>query len=127
MADAAPPPQERLKPNKTRFFLSGGLSARLLPLTILFVAGGGALAFPPALASFERQWLLERVRGAETVSRFADIAKGSVNGPQREQLLRGAGVEWVAIQTSDEGLHLVLQGKRTSQTPYFVDLRDEAP
>jgi signal transduction histidine kinase len=127
MADAAPTPQELPRPKRPRFFWPGGLSARLLTLTILFVAGGGALAFPPALASFERQWLLERVRGAETVSRFADIAKSSVNGPQREQLLRGAGVEWVAVQTKDEGLHLVLQGKRTSQTPYFVDLRDGAP
>jgi signal transduction histidine kinase len=127
MADAAPTPQELPRPRRPRFFWPGGLSARLLTLTILFVAGGGALAFPPALASFERQWLLERVRGAETVSRFADIAKSSVNGPQREQLLRGAGVEWVAVQTKDEGLHLVLQGKRSSQTPYFVDLRDGAP
>jgi len=62
--------------------------------------------------------LLERVRAAETVSRFADIAKASVNGPRREQLLRGAGVEWVAIQTKDEGLHLVLEGKRTSRAPF---------
>ncbi len=127
MADAAPTPQELPRPKRPRFFWPGGLSARLLTLTVLFVAGGGALAFPPALASFERQWLLERVRGAETVSRFADIAKSSVGGPQREQLLRGAGVEWVAVQTKDEGLHLVLQGKRSSQTPYFVDLRNGAP
>jgi signal transduction histidine kinase len=127
MADAAPTPQELPRPKRPRFFWPGGLSARLLTLTILFVAGGGALAFPPALASFERQWLLERVRGAETVSRFADIAQSSVNGPQREQLLRGAGVEWVAVQTKDEGLHLVLQGKRRPETPYFVDLRDGAP
>jgi signal transduction histidine kinase len=127
MADAAPTPQELPRPKRPRFFWPGGLSARLLTLTILFVAGGGALAFPPALASFERQWLLERVRGAETVSRFADIANSNVNGPQREQLLRGAGVEWVAVQTKDEGLHLVLQGKRSPQTPYFVDLRDTAP
>jgi signal transduction histidine kinase len=127
MADAAPTPQELPRPRRPRFFWPGGLSARLLTLTILFVAGGGALAFPPALASFERQWLLERVRAAETVSRFADIAPTGVNDSQREQLLRGAGVERVAIQTPDEGLHLVLQGKRSSRTPYFVDLRDQAP
>src|SRR5436190_12540262 len=101
MADAAPTPQELPRSRRPRFFWPGGLSARLLTLTILFVASGGALAFPPALASFERQWLLERVRAAETVSRFADIAPTGVNDPQREQLLRGAGVEWVAIQTRD--------------------------
>jgi signal transduction histidine kinase len=126
MADAATP-QELPRPDRRRFFWPGGLSARLLTLTILFVAMGGALALPPALASFERQWLLERVRAAETVSRVSDIAPAGVNAAQRELLLRGAGVEWVAIQTKDVGLSLVLQGRRTSQAPYFVDLRHQAP
>ena len=126
MADAETP-QELPRPERPRFFWPGGLSARLLTLTILFVAGGGALALPPALASFERQWLLERVRAAETVYQFADIVRSSVNTPKREQLLRGAGVEWVAVQTRDLGLSLVLQGKRTPRAPYFVDLRGQAP
>jgi len=126
MADAETP-QALPRPERPRFFWPGGLSARLLTLTILFVAAGGALALPPALASFERQWLLERVRAAETVYLFADIVRSSVDAPKREQLLRGAGVEWVAVQTKDLGLSLVLQGKRTPQTPYFVDLRGQAP
>ena len=126
MADAETP-QALPRPERPRFFWPGGLSARLLTLTILFVAAGGALALPPALASFERQWLLERVRAAETVYLFADIVRSSVDAPKREQLLRGAGVEWVAVQTKDLGLSLVLQGERTPQTPYFVDLRGQAP
>lgn len=126
MADAETP-QALPRPERPRFFWPGGLSARLLTLTILFVSAGGALALPPALASFERQWLLERVRAAETVYLFADIVRSSVDAPKREQLLRGAGVEWVAVQTKDLGLSLVLQGKRTPQTPYFVDLRGQAP
>jgi signal transduction histidine kinase len=126
MADGPTPPKQS-RPERPRFFWPGGLSARLLTLTILFVSVGGALAVPPALASFERQWLLERVRAAETVYQFADIVRSSVSTPKREQLLRGAGVEWVAVQTKDLGLSLVLQGKRTSRTPYFVDLREQAP
>src|SRR5678815_5451758 len=126
MADGSTP-QELSRPKGPRFFWPGGLSARLFTLTILFVSVGGALAVPPALASFERQWLLERVRAAETIYQFADIVRSSVNAQKREQLLRGAGVEWVAVQTKDLGLSLVLQGKRTSQIPYFVDLRGQAP
>src|SRR3954471_5210782 len=126
MADV-PTPEELGRARRPRFFWPGGLSARLLTLTVLFVAGGGALALPPALASFERQWLLERVRAAETVYQFADIVRSSVNAAKREQRLRGAGVEWVAVQTQDVGLSLVLQGKRTSHAPYFVDLRGQAP
>jgi len=126
MADA-PSQQELPTPLRRRFFWPGGLSARLLVLTTLFVAFGGLLALPPALAAFEQQWLLERVRAAETVSRFSDIAPEGVSAGQREQLLKGAGVEWVAVQTKELGLSLVLQGRRTPQTPYFVDLRDQAP
>ncbi len=54
MADA-PEPQATAKPSRTRFFWPGGLSARLLILTTLFVAGAGALALPLTMASFEEQ------------------------------------------------------------------------
>ena len=36
MADAAPTPQELPRPERPRFFWPGGLSARLLTLTVLF-------------------------------------------------------------------------------------------
>ncbi|MET0272959.1 MAG: HAMP domain-containing sensor histidine kinase [Phenylobacterium sp.] len=127
MADAAPTPQELPKPGRRRFFWPGGLSARLLTLTILFVALGGAIALPPALAAFQEQWLLDRVRAAETISRISDIAPERLSLLQREQLLKGAGVEWVAISTPDVGLRLVLQGRRAPQRPYLVDLRDQGP
>ena len=51
MADA-PTPQEAPRPERPRFYWPGGLSARLLILTILFVAFGGALTIPPALLAF---------------------------------------------------------------------------
>ena len=126
MADATSP-QPPVRPPTRRFFWPGGLSTRLLILTTLFVAFGGLLALPPALAGFEQQWLLERVRAAETVSHFTDIAPQGVSPQLREQLLRGAGVQWVAVKDKDLGLRLVLQGRRSPQTPYFVDLRDQAP
>jgi signal transduction histidine kinase len=126
MADA-PTPQELPRPQRRRFFWPGGLSARLLTLTILFVAAGGAMALPPALAAYQESWLLDRVRAAETISRISDIAPERMTLRQREQLLQGAGVEWVAISTPDVGLRLVLQGARRPERPYLVDLRQQGP
>ena len=48
MADAPREPSER---TTRRLFWPGGLSARLLVLTVVFSALGGALAIPPALAA----------------------------------------------------------------------------
>ncbi|WP_374469859.1 sensor histidine kinase [Phenylobacterium sp.] len=126
MADA-PSPQELPRPVRRRIFWPGGLSARLLTLTILFVAAGGMMALPPALAAYQESWLLDRVRAAETISRISDIAPERMTLRQREQLLQGAGVEWVAISTEDVGLRLVLQGERRPQRPYLIDLRQQGP
>lgn len=126
MADAAAP-EDAPKPLSRRFFWPGGLSARLLILTILFVAVGGALALPTALAAFQEQWLLDRVRAAETIARISDIAPDRIDVVRREQLLKGAGVEGVAISTEDVGLRLVLQSEVRPRRPYLVDLRDQGP
>jgi signal transduction histidine kinase len=124
MADA-PSSLESPRPLRRRFFWPGGLSARLLVLTIFFVAFGGALALPPALAAYERQWLLERVRAAELVSLASDISPEGFSKQDGDQLLKGAGLERVAIQSA--GLRRsVLPGPRPTSTPYLVDLRDQA-
>ncbi|RAK59957.1 sensor histidine kinase [Phenylobacterium hankyongense] len=126
MADAATP-QELPRPDRPRFFWPGGLSARLLTLTILFVALGGALALPPALAAFEEQWLLDRIRAAELASLAPEVAPDRVVSEQLSaQLLQGAGVERVAIQT-DGMRRLVLGGPTLARAPYVVDLRHQAP
>ncbi|RAK57854.1 sensor histidine kinase [Phenylobacterium deserti] len=127
MADAATP-QDQPRLSRRRFFWPGGLSARLLILTILFVALGGSLALPAALAAYERQWLLDRVRAAELASLAPEVAPDRVVSEQlKTELLRGAGVEIVAI--SQDGIRsLVFSGPRTpQQAPYLVDLRDRAP
>lgn len=126
MADADTP-EPHPKPNRRRFFWPGGLSARLLTLTILFVAVGGAFALPPALASFEEQWLLDRIRAAELASLAPEVAPDRVVSEQLSaQLLQGAGVERVAIQT-DGMRRLVLGGPMLARAPYVVDLRHQAP
>ena len=126
MADG-PTPQELTRPDRRRFFWPGGLSARLLTLTILFVAVAGAIFLPLALASFEEQWLLDRVRAAELASLAPDVAPDrKVSEQISAQLLEGAGVTRVAIQS--EGMRrLVLGGPSLKRAPYLVDLRTQAP
>jgi signal transduction histidine kinase len=127
MADAAPTPQELPRPERPRFFWPGGLSARLLTLTILFAVLAAACALPLALASFEERWLLDRIRAAELASLAPDVAPDrKVSQQIATQLLNGAGVARVAIQT-DGMRRLVLGGPSLSRAPYVVDLRDQAP
>ncbi|MDB5477211.1 MAG: sensor histidine kinase [Phenylobacterium sp.] len=120
MADA---PQEPAITHRPRFFWPGGLSARLLTLTILFVAFGGLIALPPVLAAFEEQWLLDRVRAAELASLAPEVAPDrKVSEQLKTELLRGAGVEIVAI-SNDKIRSLVFAGPRQTRAPYLVDLR----
>jgi len=123
MADA---PTEAPERNRRRLFWPGGLSARLLVLTVVFAALGGAIAIPPAMAAYEQQWLLDRVRAAELASLAAEVAPDRVVSEQlKSQLLEGAGVEIVAV--SNDGVRrLVFASVRPSRAPYVVDLRPRA-
>src|SRR3954462_13557287 len=126
MADASTP-SEPLKWVRRRLFWPGGLSARLLVLTVVFAALGGALAIPPALAAYEKQWLLDRVRAAELASLAAEVAPDRVVSEQlKTQLLAGAGVEIVSVST-DGVREMLFASVRPAQTPYRVDLRNNAP
>ncbi|MEW5683636.1 MAG: HAMP domain-containing sensor histidine kinase [Pseudomonadota bacterium] len=123
MADA---PTEAPERNRRRLFWPGGLSARLLVLTVVFAALGGAMTIPPAMAAFERQWLLDRVRAAELASLAPEVAPDRVVSEQlKTQLLEGAGVEIVAV--SIDGVRsLVFAANRPARAPYVVDLRPRA-
>ena len=126
MADSAPMPQAPDRPTRRRFFWPGGLSARLLTLTILFVAFAGAFALPPALASYEEKWLLDRIRAGEIASLAPEAAPDrKVSQGITAQLLEGAGVVRVAIQ-QDGVRRLVLGGPTLKSAPYLVDLRRQA-
>ena len=130
MAEAAPSPEpvtEETAPQparrRLRLTLPGGLSARLLMVTALFVVVAGLLVLPPALAAFEERWLLDRVRAGELASLAAEVdPERGVTERLSQELLDGAGVISVAVQT--EGVRrLVLAGPRYGDPPYLVDLR----
>ena len=101
----------------------GGLSARLLLLTALFVMLAELLVLGPSLAAFEEGWLTDRVRAAELASLAVEASPvGAVSDQLAGELLEGAGVVSVAIQS--EGVRrLLLAAPRLDRTPELIDLR----
>ncbi len=124
MADGAPPSEPARGPR--RFFWPGGLSARLLLLTILIVGLGNLLILPPNLAAFEEQRLLDRLRAAEVATLVTQSApNGVVSARVSQQLLASAEVVQVSVGVDNER-HLILQMPRLARAPYLVDLRASA-
>ena len=78
---------------RRRFFWPGGLSARLLLLTVAIVVLANLLILPTNLAAFEERWLLDRLRAAELASLVEETAPGGVVTEHvSERLLASAGV-----------------------------------
>jgi len=103
----------------------GGLSARLLLLTAIFVMLAELLILAPALAAFEVDWLKGRVHDAELASLAVKAAPaGVVSNRMEGELLAGAGVKSVAVST-DGVRRLLLQGPYLTRTPELVDLRQQ--
>jgi signal transduction histidine kinase/uncharacterized membrane protein YdjX (TVP38/TMEM64 family) len=104
----------------------GGLSARLLLLTALFVMVGELFILAPALSAFEVEWLRGRVHDAELASLAVKAAPaGVVSNRMESELLVGAGVKSVAVVSTDGVRHLLLQGPYQTRTPAVVDLRQQ--
>jgi signal transduction histidine kinase/uncharacterized membrane protein YdjX (TVP38/TMEM64 family) len=103
----------------------GGLSARLLLLTALFVMLAELLILAPALSAFEVDWLKGRVHDAELASLAVKAAPaGVVSNRMESELLVGAGVKLVAVST-DGVRRLMIQGPYLTGTPELVDLRQQ--
>jgi signal transduction histidine kinase len=103
----------------------GGLSARLLLLTAIFVMLAELLILAPALAAFEVDWLKGRVHDAELASLAVKAAPAGVVSRRMEgELLAGAGVKSVAV-SSDGVRRLMLPGPYLTRTPELVDLREQ--
>jgi signal transduction histidine kinase len=136
MADAGNPAKSGRGPNRRpeaevaraarRFFWPGGLSSRLVILTILFVALLGAITLPATLAQYEDQWLYDRVRAGELASLAIEAAPNKVISDKlAHELVSGSGVVSIAVQ-SDGVRRLLLAGPPMAHPPYLVDLREGA-
>ena len=123
---AAPSPEPH-RGLPRRWLWPGGLSARLLVLTALFVMLAELLILAPSLASYEEGRLEERVRAAELASLAVEASPDQVvTDTLSNELLNGAGVVSVAVQ-SDGIRRLLLQGPPMARAPYLIDLRTQGP
>ena len=110
-----------------RWIWPGGLSARLLLLTVLFGLAAGLLVLIPSLASYQEQRYLDRTKAAELVSLAVEAAPArTVSDPTASQLLNGAGVLSVAVQSNNVRT-LLLEAPRMPKAPELVDLRSRNP
>lgn len=117
--------EEAREPRSRRFSLMGGLSGRLLLLTVGFVFLAELLILGPSLADFQEGWLSDRVRAAELASLAVELAPDqTVPDVAAAQLLRGAGVVSVAVKV--DGLRRsLLAGPPMPEPPRAIDLRDQ--
>jgi signal transduction histidine kinase len=136
MADAGNPakagraphrrPQAEVARAARRFFWPGGLSSRLLILTVLFVALLGLVALPATLAQFEDRWLYDRVRAGELASLAVEVAPNqTLSDKFTREIVKGSGVVSIAVQSGGVR-RLLLAGPRIAVAPYLVDLRQGA-
>lgn len=79
-----------------------GLSSKLLLLTAAFVMIIEVLIFVPSVASFRRDWLMQRIVAAKIASLAMEAANGA-DLPERlrQELLMSAGVHAVSLRRSD--------------------------
>src|SRR5665213_3466914 len=125
-ASTAPAPAEPANGGR-RWIWPGGLSARLLLLTVLFALAAAALVLIPSLASYQEARFLDRVRAGELASLAVDAAPArTVSNSMAAQLLNGAGVVSIAVQSGGVR-RLYVEAPRMRRTPELVDLRNRNP
>jgi signal transduction histidine kinase len=126
MADSAPSSEPPRRAHGG-FRWPGGLSSRLLLLTVLIVVFANLLILPPNLAAFEEQRLRDRLNNAEVATLVAQTApNGVVSDQTARKLLASAEVVQVSLGVNNER-HLILQMPRVERAPYLVDLRQNNP
>jgi signal transduction histidine kinase len=101
-----------------------GLSAKLLLLTILFVMLAEVLVFVPSVSNFRRQWLMERLAGAEIAALAAEAAPGGqLPSTLRDKLLERAKVKAIAVKRADVRV-LVIEMDMPAEIAASYDLRN---
>ena len=107
----------------------GGLSARLLLLTLLVVVLANAIIVPVLLANRQREWLSDKVAAGELASFVVDAApEGKVTERLQEQILKSAGLVAVDVQASDGVMRAVLTPERPLRVAAIrIDLRQRDP
>jgi signal transduction histidine kinase len=111
-----------MKPD-SHFGRFGGLSGKLLALSIVFVMLGELLIFLPSIANYRIQVMKTRIAQAEIAAMAVEAAPDMLLSESlRAELLKGAGVTAVAVK-KDGASRLVLQGIDETSVAERFDLR----
>ena len=101
----------------------GGLSGKVLALTIIFVMLGEVLIFLPSIANFRIQWMKTRISMAEIAALAAEAAPGrELDEALRKEILMGAGVVAVSLKRG-ETRQLMLSSNEDASVEETFDLR----
>lgn len=101
-----------------------GLPAKLLLLTIAFVMLAEVCIFIPSVASFRKNWLMERLNAAQIAALAVEAApKSGLPMRLRTELLKTAGVHGVALKRN-EIRQLVMQADPATHIDDHYDLTD---
>ena len=112
---------ETIRPRTGRFT---GLSGKVLLLTVIFVMVGEVLIFLPSIANFRIQWLKTRIAQAEIAALALEASPTEmVDANLNHALLKGAGVEAVAVMRDDKR-SLVLKSENPAVAEETYDLRN---
>jgi signal transduction histidine kinase len=108
---------------QSKFGRFGGLSGKLLGLSMLFVMLGELLIFLPSIANYRIQVMKARIAQAEIAAMAVEAAPDMLLSEElRTELLKGAGVTAVAVK-KDGASRLVLRGIDESTVAARYDLR----
>ena len=106
-----------------RLLWPGGLSARLLVFTVVFVLVAELLILATSLATFEERWLSDRIYRAELgVQVIKAVGDNVPTTSQKKNLQDSAGI--ISLSFQRDGIkELYLSPPAVMNTPYVVDLR----
>jgi signal transduction histidine kinase len=103
----------------------GGLSSKLLLLTIVFVMIAEVLIYVPSIANFRNTWLMDRLTTAGVAASV--LAETNTLAPRlQEELLRTTGAVAIAL---DQGAQrrLIAMSNVPTQVDFVVDMAEVTP
>ncbi len=114
------------KPNRVKFWGMGGLSGRLLILTIFFVLLGEFLIYVPSLVNFRNNWLNDRLAKAQIATLVLEATpENMVDEKLEQELLINVGAKIVALKRGNMRQLILQSANLNKMVEAEYDLRNE--
>lgn len=121
-AGAASQPETQNRFGRYRF---GGLSGKLLLLTILFVMVAEVLIYVPSIANYRNTWLMDRLTTAGVAASV--LAETNTIAPRlQEELLKTTGAVAIALDQGSQRRLIAMSGV-PAQIDFVVDMAEVTP